>query len=446
MALLFMPGVLRPFARIHQTVCIGRLLVGFSALWLLVPNGRADWPELRGPTGDGHVAGPGQGQLLGLPLTWDETNHVKWKTEIPDRGWSTPVVLGEQIWLTTATADGHDFFAIGVDGETGKIRFNEKLFHSEHPEPLGNNVNAYATPSPVIEAGRVYVHFGSYGTACLDTGTGKVLWRREDLRCRHYRGPSSSPVLFGKLLILTFDGADLQYLVGLDKNSGETVWKTNRSVEWNDADVPGQMARDGDLRKAHSTPILAEDHGQVQLVSTGAKAAYGYDPSNGKELWRVRYPAWSAAPRPVADQGLGFLVTGHGQTELLAVRLGSRGDVTDSGVAWKVDSMVPKTASPIIVDDQLYMVSDDGLVSCLEKSSGKQVWRSRIGGTYAASPIYGDGRIYFCSQQGKTTVLKPGRSFEVLATNSLADGFMASPAVFGHALILRTKTNLYRIE
>lgn len=414
--------------------------------WPVIAAAQVQWPEFRGPWGNGHVSPPGAPQPIGLPLQWSETENVRWKTAIHDRGWSTPAVLDGQVWLTTATLEGHDFFAVCVDAATGRIRFDEPLFHCENPEPLGNNVNAYATPSPVVEAGHVYVHFGSYGTACLETQTGKVLWERKDLRCRHYRGPSSSPILFRNLLICTFDGADLQYVAALDKETGRTVWKTDRSADWNDANVPGQMARDGDLRKAHSTPLIAEYNGAFQLLSTGAKAAYGYDPATGKELWKVHYPAWSAAPRPVYHQGVGFFVTGHGQTELLAVRLGGRGDVTDTHVLWRVDSMVPRTASPILVDDLLYMVSDDGLVTCLESSTGKQVWRSRIGGTYAASPLYGDDRIYFFSQQGKTTVLKPGRTFQPLATNTLANGFMASPAVAGKALFLRTRTDLYRVE
>jgi outer membrane protein assembly factor BamB len=407
---------------------------------------RADWPEFRGPWQDGYAAAPGDTNTVGLPLHWSEQENVKWKTEIPDRGWSTPVILENQVWLTSATVDGHDFFVIGIDPDSGKIKFNEKLFHADSPEPLGNNVNAYATPSPVVEPGRVYVHFGSYGTACLDMQSGKVLWQRTDLRCRHYRGPSSSPVLFQNLLILTFDGADLQYVIALDKQTGRTVWKADRSAQWNDADVPGQMARDGDLRKAHSTPIIANYEGKPQLLSTGAKAAYGYDPTTGKELWKIHFPAWSAAPRPLFSDGLAFFVTGHGETELVAVRLGGQGDVTDTHVAWRVKAMVPRTASPILIAGLLYMISDDGVVTCLEAASGKEVWHNRIGGMYAASPIYADGRIYFCSQQGKTTVLKPGRAFESLATNSLAGGFMASPAVSGKALFLRTKTDLYRIE
>ncbi len=235
--------------------------------------------------------------------------------------------MGGQVWLTTATEDGHDCFAICVDAETGKVRFNEKVFHTDNPEPLGNgaSMNCYATPSPFIEPGRVYVHFGSAGTACLETGTGKVLWKRNDLPCRHYRGPSSSLISFENLLILTMDGADLQYHVALDKQSGATVWKTNRSVAWNDENVPGQMAKDGDLRKAHSTPLIVTADGKPQMFSAGAKAAYGYDPRTGKELWKVQYADWSVAPRPIYDQGLVFLVTGLTKKELWAIKADGQG-------------------------------------------------------------------------------------------------------------------------
>ena len=420
------------------------LMLFFLLGWLAA---RADWPEFRGPWGDGHVSAPGDTQPIGLPLHWSETENVKWKTEIPERGWSTPVVLGDQVWLTTATPDGRDFFAICVDAPTGRIRFNEILFHSDNPEPLGNNVNGYATPSPAIEAGRVYVHFGSYGTACLDTSNNKVLWKRQDLLCRHYRGPASSLVLFENLLILTLDGVDVQYHVALDKMTGQTVWKTDRSVAWNDENVPGQMAKDGDLRKAHSTPLIVKVNGKFQMLSAGAKAAYAYDPRSGRELWRVRYDAWSAAPRPIYRQGKAFIITGFGgKTELWAVRVDGQGDVTDTHVAWKFDKMVAKTASPILVDDLLYLVSDDGMVTCLEAETGNQVWRERIGGNYSASPIAADGRVYFFNQQGKTTVLKPGRTCEIVATNLLETGLMASPSVDGKAFILRTKTHLMRIE
>ncbi len=407
---------------------------------------QADWPEFRGPTGDGHVPPAAGNQAIGFPLRWSETNNVRWKTQIPYRGWSTPVLMGGQVWLTTATLDGHDFYALCVDAETGKIQLNQKLFHCDKPEPLGNSVNAYATPSPAIEPGRVYVHFGSYGTACLETPSGKVLWQRQDLPCRHYRGPSSSLVLFQDLLILTMDGVDVQYLVALNKKTGETVWKTNRSVAWNDENATDQMTRDGDRRKAHSTPLIVKTEGGWQLLSPGAKATYGYDPRDGRELWRVRYEDWSAAPRPLFRNGLAYFMTGLNKTELLAIRADGHGDVTDSRVAWKANRNLAKTASPILVDDLLYLVSDEGLVSCLQADTGEFIWRERIGGNYAASPIYADGRLYFFNQQGKATVLKPGRTFQVLATNTLETGLMASPAASGNALYLRTKTHLYRIE
>ena len=421
-------------------------LVTLILLWQGAQSARAEWPQFRGPWGDGHVSAPGDTKPIGLPLVWSETENVKWKTEIPFRGWSTPVVMGGQVWLTTATEDGHDFFAICVDAETGKVRFNEKLFHCDKPEPLGNAVNAYATPSPAIEPGRVYIHFGSYGTACLDTSTAKVFWKREDLPCRHYRGPASSLVLFENFLIVTMDGADVQYQIALDKQTGKTVWKTDRSTKFNDAEGFQGFAKDGDLRKAHSTPLIASVNGTPQLFIPGAKAAYAYDPKTGRELWQVRFIAWSAAPVPLYEKGLVFFITGLGKTELWAVRTGGQGDVTDTHVAWKYEPLAAKTASPILVDGLLYMVSDDGAVTCLEATTGEKVWRERIGGKYAASPIYADGRLYFFNQQGKTTVLKPGRAYEGLATNTLASGFMASPAVAGKALFLRSKTHLHRIE
>ena len=406
----------------------------------------AAWPDFRGPWGNGHVAAPGDTQPVGLPLRWSETENVKWKTPIPHRGWSTPVVLDGRIWLTTAALDGRDFFAVCVDAQTGQVRSSEKVFHADDPEPLGNNVNCYASPSPVIEAGRVYVHFGSYGTACLDADTGKVLWERRDLPCRHFRGPGSSPILLEDLLVLTFDGVDVQYLAALDKKTGRTVWKTDRTTVWDDLDAQGRPIREGDYRKAFSTPLVIDAGGRRQLISPGSKAAYAYDPRTGQELWKVRHAAHTAVLRPVFGQGLLVFCTGLGKPELWAVRPDGRGDVTRTHVAWKAEAGAPKTPSPVIVDDLLYAVGDDGAVLCLEAATGKQVWKERIGGNYAASPIYADGRIYFFNQQGKATVLKAGRAFEVLATNTLEDGFMASPAVWGKALILRTKTHLYRIE
>jgi hypothetical protein len=249
------PGIVK------RTCCPARLSLALLALLAAAISApAAGWPGFRGPFGDGHAAAPGDVKLAGLPLHWSETENVRWKTAIPYRGWSTPAVLGGQVWLTTATEDGHDFFALCLDAETGKILVNQKLFHCDSPESLGPAAagavqNTYATPSPVIEPGRVYVTFGSYGTACLDTGTGKVLWQRQDLPCTHYRGPSSSPVLFENLLILTLDGADLQYTVALDTSDGHTVWKADRSSWWIPNPAPGQnIRRRQPQRPQHAAP------------------------------------------------------------------------------------------------------------------------------------------------------------------------------------------------
>ncbi len=402
-----------------------------------------DWPEFRGPSGDGHVTGNAD-----LPLHWSETEHVKWKTEIPHYGISTPVVTDGQVWLTTAAQDGHDFYVVRFSAETGKINLKEKLFHSDNPESLGNgaSMNSYATPSSYAEPGRVYVHYGSFGTACLDSQSGNVLWKRDDLRCRHYRGASSCPVMFENLLILTFDGADLQYVVALDKRTGRTIWKTDRSVAWNDENVPGQMAKDGDLRKAHSTPLIVQAEGKPQLISVGAKAAYGYDPRTGKELWRIQYNDWSVAPRPVYADGLAYIVTGLTKKELWAVKTDGKGELTEGQIAWKQKAGIGKYSSPILVDGLIYTAVDESFISCLDAATGAVVWNERVGGKFAASPIYGPGRLYFFDQGGKALVLKPGRKLEILATNTLAEGCMASPAAAGKALFVRTKTHLYRIE
>ncbi len=428
------------------SLVLGLLTVTLSTAW-------ADWPEFRGPTGDGHVTADKGGQPLGLPLTWSEKENVRWKTEIPHIGWSTPVIMNGQVWLTTATQEGHDFYALCIDAKSGKILHNKLLFHCDQPEPLGNYLNCYAAPSPTIEPGRVYVHFGNYGTACLDTATGDVVWERTDLPCRHYRGPSSSLVLFENLLILTMDGADLQYVVALDKRTGETVWKTDRDVEWNDQDVTGKgeaeakRLLDGDHRKAHSTPLIVNVDGSPLMLSCGAKALFAYDPRTGHERWRAYVDDFSVAPRPLYQDGIAYVVTGITHPELWAIQANAQGDLTESdSVLWRIKKGVPKTASPILVDGLIYMISDDGITHCIEIATGDPVWQKRIPGKFAASPIYADGRLYFCDQDGQTTILKPGREFETLATNTLDSGCMASPVADGKALILRTKTHLYRVE
>jgi len=320
-------------------------------------SARADWPDFRGPWRNGRANAPGQTNRLGLPLHWSETENVTWKTPIPFQGWSSPVILNGQIWLTTATVEGHDFFAVCVDQETGKILFDQRIFHCDKPESLGAavNFNCYASPSAVLEPGRVYVHFGSYGTACLDTASFKVLWQRADLPCRHFRGPGSSPILWSNLLILTLDGIDQQYMAGLDKTTGKTVWKTDRTAQYNDLDANGQPSGGGDYRKAFSTPLIIDVGGQEQMLSDASKAVYDYDPATGRELWKMATTAFSPASRPLFDHGLAIFATGNGKSELLALHPEGRGNLTASAVAWRVARAAPSQTSGTLDNGLIFM-------------------------------------------------------------------------------------------
>ncbi|MDF7823085.1 PQQ-binding-like beta-propeller repeat protein [Pontiellaceae bacterium B12227] len=402
-----------------------------------------EWTQFRGPTGDGRVSET----TKQLPLKWSETENVAWKTAIPHLGWATPVVMDGRIWLTSATEEGNDFYAYCVDAASGKILHEKKLFHCSKPEPLGNSVNCYASPSPAIEPGRVYVHFGSYGTACLDAETEKVIWKRDDMPCRHYRGPGSSAILHDDLLILTFDGVDQQYITALNKKTGKTVWRTDRTTKWNDLGPDGKPKREGDFRKGYTTPLVIEVDGKPRLISPGSSSIFAYEPDTGKEIWKVATPGHTASVSPVFDKGLLLVTTGNGKTEMLGIRPDGKGDVSKTHIEWRFKSKdVPTTPSPVAANGLLFMLGNRGAVTCLDAATGAQIWRERIGGNYQSSPIVFDGRIYCFSVNGKSTVLRAGRTFEQLAENQLDDGFMASPAVDGSALILRTKTHLYRIE
>jgi outer membrane protein assembly factor BamB len=413
--------------------------VAISLSLLLTLHLNAQWPEFRGPGGAGIAPSH-------PPLTWAEGKNVRWKTAIHGRAWSSPVILDTQIWLTTATRDGRELFAMAVDRESGKILFDLRLFHVDQPQDI-EPFNSYASPTPVIEPGRVYVTFGSAGTAAIDTKTGKVLWERRDIKCNHFRGPGSSPILFRHLLIMQFDGSDHQFVIALDKNTGKTVWRTERSIDFKDLTPDGKVEYDGDFRKAFSTPVIVTVGKDPVLVSLGSKAAYGYDPLTGKELWRLEERAsYSASTRPVAGLGLVFYPTGWTTGQVLAIRPDGHGDVSSTHVVWRVTRGAPLKPSLLLAGDLLVMVSDTGIAQCLEAKTGALVWRARIGETYSASPLLAGGRIYFFSEDGKATVIDAGRTFKVLAENHLDEGFMATPAIDGDALVARTISHLYRIE
>lgn len=400
----------------------------------------AQWPQFRGPAGDGTVP------ATVVPLKWGEGQNVRWKTAVHGRAWSSPIILENRLWMTTATEDGHDLFVVALDPSTGRILRDIKLFHVDKPQEK-HDFNSYASPTPVAEPGRVYVTFGSPGTAAIDATHGKVIWERRDIECNHYRGAGSSPIIFGKLLIMHFDGSDRQFVIALDKDTGKTVWRTDRSVDFRDLGSDGKPQAEGDFRKAYATPAIVTVNGKAVLVSVGSKAAYGYDPLTGRELWRLEEPTnFSSSSTPVAGHGLVFYTTGWHNGHLLAVRPDGAGDVTSTHVAWRVTRGAPKKPSVALAGGLIYMVNDSGILSCIEARTGEIVWTARLNGNYSASPLAAGNRVYLFNEEGKTTVIEAGRAYKVLAENFLGGGFMASPAVAGSALFLRAGGHLYRIE
>lgn len=410
------------------------LILSLAACCAFSTLAHADWPDWRGPTQQGIS------DATSLPLRWSETENIVWKTAIHDFGHSTPVVWGKQIWLTTARQDGTELFAVCVDLDSGAIVHDLPVFRVEAPQSI-NPSNSYATPSATIEAGRVYVHFGTFGTACIDTASGEVLWRRTDLNCDHMQGPASSPVIFENLLILHLEGVDKQFIAALDKESGETVWQYDRPAELYTADIKPVY------KKSYQTPIIVDVNGAPQLVSNGALMVTGHDPRTGKEIWRARYRDDSTISRIVTGHGLLFVNTGGspGATELWALRTGGEGDITESHVAWKMTEDAPHESSPVLVDDLLYTVSERNTFICSEATTGTPVWSQRLRGDYWSSLLATRERVYLTNRKGETKVVATEREYKELAVNVLEGDVLASPAVAENSLLLRTKTHLYRI-
>ena len=401
------------------------------------------WNQFRGPRGDG------TSKAVGLPVTFAEGSpEIVWKTPVPGRAWSSPVIWGNQIWLTNAPEIQNltpekpklekplVLSAVCIDFDSGKVIHDVKLFEVEKPQ-FTHATNSYGSPTPYLEEGRVYIHFGAYGTACLDSKTGKKIWERRDLECDHWRGPGSSPVVYGGLLYLTFDGYDVQYITALDKLTGQTVWKKDRNVDFG--------TTDGDAKKAYSTPILIQEAGRDLLVSPFASATIAYDPKTGEPVWTVRHGGMNAAGRPLFGNGLLYISTADGPNPLVAVAPQGKGDITDK-IVWRTNKSVPKRPSQLLIGDLLFMMNDGGVASCLDAKTSNEIWTRRLPGEYWASPIYADGLIYCFSQSGTIPVLKAGRDYELVAENKLDSGFVASPAVAGKSHVLRSKTHHYRIE
>ncbi|MDG2214893.1 MAG: PQQ-binding-like beta-propeller repeat protein [Verrucomicrobiota bacterium] len=425
----------------------------FTLSLILSFSTQADWKQWRGPTGQGHAN-------ANLPTQWSETKNVTWRTPVPGKGWSSPVIEGNQIWLTTAfetpasEAETKErlknntgsvpvhvlskvrLHAVCVDKRTGKLVHNIEVITKEDPQWV-HKLNSYASPTPIIENGKIYCHFGAYGTTCVDAKTGKVIWKNQKIQVMHENGPGSTPVLFKDALIFHMDGSDKQFVVALDKKSGKEKWRSPRS---------GTMHENPQLKKSYGTPIIEKIEGTHTLLSPGSNWLYAYNPTSGKELWKVEYGGlgFSLVPRPVTGHGMIFMSTGFMRAKFLAIRYEK---TAKPDIAWSYSRGVPTQPSPLLAGDEIYFVTESGgLVTCLDAHSGEKRWVERIGGNYSASPTFSNGKIYFHSREGVTTVLQAGKQFKVLAKNQLKGQHMASAAVDGNALILRTDKALYRIE
>ena len=412
-----------------------RLIVSALLICLLRSiDSAADWREFRGPTGQGHAEGSQ------LPVEWSATKNVAWKAPIAGLGWSSPIIVGQQVFLTTAVPAGEkdsndqSLRVVCLDAKTGKETWNVEAFSQDgkiagrvHPK------NSHASPTPISDGQHLFVHFGTHGTACL-TLDGTIVWKNNELIYKPQHGNGGSPILVDDLLVMSCDGTNTMFVVALDKATGAIRWKTMREHEKG-------------TKFSFGTPLLIEVNGEKQIVSPGTFHVAAYRPKDGSEIWRVDYgTGYSVIPRPVFGHGLLFVDSGYDTPTLMAIKPDGQGNVTESHIAWKISKSMPHTPSPLLVGDQLYVISDAGIATCLEATTGEQVWQERVGGNFSASPLFADGKIYLQSEQGDGIVLKPGDKYEELAKNELEPRSFASYAVADGALFIRTETQLYRIQ
>jgi outer membrane protein assembly factor BamB len=378
------------------------------------------------------------------PVSWTETENIAWKSPMKGRGWSSPVVYDGQVWYTDATRDGKQMFAICSDFNTGENLFNVKVFQ---PDTLyrKHSINSWATPTPCIEKHFVYVHFGRYGTACLSTETGEIIWSRTDLQCEHVQGPASSPIIYKDMLILHMEGSDIHYIVALDKRTGETVWRVDRPAE-----IMDKLEWIG--KKAYITPIIMKVAGKDLLISNGAAVCIAYDPETGKEIWRIVQGEDSTISMPTEENGIVYFYTGFVSSgddkyaELLAVDPDGEGDIAASNILWRVKSPILQLLTPLVKEGLLYTIDSEGMLLCLDAKTGETIWSEKLKGKFNSSPVYIAGHIYFSSIQGETLVIREGRKLEIVARNNLDGEIWATPAVVDEAILMRTSKYLYKIE
>ena len=420
----------------HPTLC-SKLLLTFQVVVACAASviDAQDWPQFRGPNGNGHA------EAMSVPTKWSEDENVTWKTPLPGRGWSSPVVSGDFIWMTAAIESKEgpvDLIALCVEKESGKLRSRVQLFHVDEPGGI-HALNSYASPTPVISGESVFCHFGNFGTACLDQKSGRIKWKTDRFEYETQNGPGASPVVWKNLLLFNCDGMDVQFAVALDQATGETVWKVDRS---------GKLPEKEDFKKSYCTPAIVVTKNGPQLISPASDWVYAYDPASGKELWKVNYGqlGFSTVPKPIFKNGTAFVLTSFMKSRLLAIDCEISAMESDSRVKWTNDTNMPQKPSLLQVEKHLYAIGDRGILTCLNTETGEQVFKDRIGGNFAASPLFAGGNVYLFDQKGKTTVFKHGDKLNIIAKNQLDGKFMASPAVSGNSLFLRTDKAIYRID
>ena len=408
----------------------------FSALSPGLLSAAEEWTRFLGPQQNNVLP-----KTARIPLSWDEKKGIAWRTEIPGEGWSSPLVQDGRVWMTTATEGGLSLRAVAVDLASGKILKDVEIFRLE-AVPAKHRRNSFASPTGLLSGGRFFVHFGTHGTAALDAKTGEVLWRQQGLKVDHQNGAGGSLTEFGDLLLVPCDGMDVQHEVALKKSTGEIAWKSERSAK------PFLDTLPADMRKAYGTPFLLGGGAQTVSLTTASTRLYALDPATGAERWYVNYgKGFSNVPLPATDGKTLVICTGFMKPEVWGVKLeGAKGDVSETHVLWRQKSAAPDQTTPVIANGLVFMVSSGGIASCLDLATGEMRWRERIGSDFAATPLVSNGLVYFWDCLGVTTVVKAAEQFEVVGKNTLPEGFMASPAVVGNTLVLRTKTALYRVE
>ncbi len=388
------------------------------------------WTDYRGPSYNG------QSSSKDVPLNWSDNNNLKWKADIPGQGWSSPVLLNNQIWITSAKKDGLELFALCFDLSSGKLIHNTLVFRKDSVQKQ-HPLNSFASPSPAVEEGYFYVHFGAYGTACLNTLSGKVVWKREDIYCDHEVGPGSSPIIYKNLLIFHMDGVDVRYVIALDKKTGKTIWKTDRNID--------VSALRFDEKKAFYTPIIKKIDGQDQLISPGPHAVMGYKPLTGEQIWIIHYKGFSGSSRPLVAENKLFINTGHGPSAMVAMKLGGKGDLTTTNFLWENRKSMQARSSQLYIGGYIYLINVGGQAKCIDPDTGEVLWTEKVGQATSASPFYAEGRIYTFDEDGLCTIFKPGKVFQKISENRLSAGCMASPFPIDGGIIIRTKDSLIRI-